>query len=409
MALLLARGVGVVAATLVCTASGLAHAQDSATAGLAYGTATQAARATAPELAAGRARADVAAAGVGVARIYANPVAGVGTTTDGPRFFSSLTVPLPVTRRGSAIRAAESISGAAATELPLQQLDATLGAAEAWCALWLAERTREVADASESRAAMVMAAADQRYREGAAPRLDAARAKAEHARTRAEARARAELVADSSAALAYWLGRDPTVVLHVAGAPPDARALPPVTALFGRLEAHPLFARAAARSRAATALIDVQKSQAWPTFGVQLGATLADRSAPANNLSAGLVFDVPVFNWNGPAIKQAQSGAVQVVAESGAATARLRSNLVSAYANLKAAMARADAAEQEVLPASQIAADLTRDAYQSGAVDLSAVLVAEKALADAKQAAFDAVAQRGRAVAALERALGGPL
>jgi outer membrane protein TolC len=393
----------------VCSAGSarLAHAQD-ATAGLAYGAATRDATAIAPELAAGRARVGVAASSVGVAKIFANPIGAVGTTTDGPRFFSNLTVPLPITRRGSAIRAAESSSAAAASELPLLRLDARLGAANAWCDLWLAERNLDVARENEVRSAKVFAAADQRFRDGSAPRLDAARAKAEHARSRAEVLARAELVGDSSSSLAYWLGRDPTVVLHVAGKPPDAPALPPMQALVTRLESHPLFARAAARTRLATTLVSVQKDQAWPAFGVQLGATLFDNNAPQNNFSGGLVFDVPVFNWNRPAVTQAENGVVQVAAESNQAAARLRSDLVSAYAAVKAAIARADAAEKEVLPASQIAADLTADAYQIGAIDLSSLLVAEKTLAEAKQAAFDAVAQRGRALAALEHALGGP-
>lgn len=405
----LERVVCAFAVAAVCSVGGFARAEDATPETIAYGAAVRDAQAIAPDLAAVRARTIVAVAGVGVARTFSNPVAAVGTTTDGARLFSTLTVPLPITRRGSVIRAAESSAAAAATELPLLQLDARLGAANAWCYLWLAERTLEVARASELRAAKVLAAADQRYREGSAPRLDAARAKAEHARSHAEVLARTELVADSSAALAYWLGRDPTVVLHVSGAPADAKSLPPISVLVARLESHPLFAKAAARSLAATAIVGVQKSQAWPTFGVQLGATLWDRQAPENNLSAGLVFDVPVFNWNGPAITQAENRVVQVAAESNAATAHLRSDLVSAYAALKAAIARADAAETEVLPASQVAADLSNDAYQTGAVDLSAVLVAEKTLADAKQATFDAVAQRGRALAALEHALGGAL
>ncbi len=396
------------AVSLISSIASLGRAQETATGGLGYATATRDAQVVAPDLASGRARAGVAAAGIGVARIYANPVAAVGTTTGGPRFVSSLTVPLPITRRGSAIRAAESSSEAAASELPLLRLDAKLGAATAWCDLWLAERSLDVSRESEQRATKVFIAADQRFRQGSAPRLDAARAKAELARSHAEVLARAELVGDSSATLAYWLGRDPAVVLHVSGAPADAPALPPLPTLIARLDAHPLFARAAARSRMASAMVGVQKSQAWPSFGVQLGATLGDTNAPANNFSAGLVFDVPLLNWNRPAVTQAENGVVQVAAESSAGAARLRADLVSAYAALKAAIARADAAEKEVLPASQIAADLTADAYDIGGIDLSSVLVAEKTLSDAKQAAFDAVAQRGRALAALEHALGGP-
>ena len=339
MSLSFERGLVALVTALLCSVGAVARAQSDTLGGtLEYGAAALAAETAAPALVTGQARASVAAAGVGVARIFANPIGSVGTTTDGPRFFSTLTVPLPITRRGSAIRAAESSASAAAAEIPLLRLDARFGAANAWCDLWLAERTVEVARASEQRAAKVLAAANQRFGEGTAPRLDAARANAEHARVRAEALARAELVADASASLAYWLARDPVAVLHVAGAPPDVAALPSITVLAARLDSHPLIAKQAARSRAAAALVGVQESQAWPTFGVQLGATLWDRQVPENNLSAGVLFDVPVFNWNRPAITQARNGVVQVAAESGAATARLRADLVSAYATLKAAV-----------------------------------------------------------------------
>lgn len=397
-----------IAATFATTHDARAG-EDSPSDAIVYGAAIRNAEAVAPDLAAVRARADVAAAGVGVAKIFTNPVGSLGTTTDGARFVSALTVPLPVTRRSSSIRAAESTAAASAAEVPLLQLDARLAAANAWCDLWLAERTLEVARDSEVRASRLSSAAEQRYLDGSGSRLDAARAKAESARSHAEVLARQELVASASATLAYWLGKEPAALIRASGAPPDAKNVQTVPVLMARLEAHPQFARAAARARAATAALDVQKSQAWPTFGVQLGATLWDRQAPENNFSAGLVFDVPVFNVNGPAVAQAEKHVGEVGAESNAAIARLRSDLVAAYASLKATMARAEALEREVVPASQVAADLSTDAYRTGAIDLSEVLLAEKALADAKQAAFDAVAQRGRALAALERALGAPL
>ena len=395
------------AASVVLAASGPASAQDGT--GLPYSTVTRDAQVVAPDLASGRARSAVAASGVGVSRIVPNPVVAIGSSTNGPKIISSLTVPLPITRRASAIRAAESAAGVAAAEVPLLQIDARLAAANAWCDLWLSERTRDVAEETVARARRILAAAEERLRDGSGPRLDVVRATAEAARTRAELVARVELVADASSALSYWLGRDPTVLLHVTGTPPVAGTLAPLSELVARLEGHPLLARSAARTRAALATVALQKSQIWPSIGAQLGATLADSNLPKNNFSAGLVFDVPVFTWNRPAVAQAERGTVQVTAESDAAASRLRSDLVSAHAVLKAAVARADAAERDVLPASRLAADLTRDAYQTGAVDLSAVIVAEKALADAKLATFDALAQRGRAIAALEHALGGPL
>lgn len=377
------------------------------TASLTYDAATRDAQSVAPDLVAARARANVASAGVGVARMWANPVAIVGTTSDAARFFSTVTVPLPIMRRASTIRAAESSADASAAELPLVRLDARLAAATAWCDLWLAERTMESAREGEARADRVRQSAARRFREGTAPQLDALRADAEYARSRAETLARADLVTASSAALAYWLGRDPAIVLQVEGSPPVRGDLPPLTTLLAKLETHPVLSRASARARAAASLVDVQRSQAWPMLGVQLGAALLDRQAPENNLSAALVLDVPIFNWNRPAITRAENDATRVAGESAAELARLRSMLVSAYASSAAASARADAAVKEVLPAAQTAADATRDAYQIGAVDLSAVLVAEKTLADARQAAVEAVAERGRALARLDHATGG--
>lgn len=376
-------------------------------ASLTYVAATRDAETVAPDLVAARARTNVANAGIGVARMWANPVATVGTTSDAARFFSTVTVPLPIMRRTSAIRAAESSAEASAAELPLVRLDARLAAATAWCDLWLAERTMASAREGEARADRVRQAAARRFREGTAPELDALRADAEYARGRAEALARAELVAASYATLAYWLGRDPAIVLHVEGTPPERGDLPPLTTLIARLEAHPVLSRASAQARAAASLVDVQRSQRWPMLGVQLGASLLDRQAPENNLSAALVLDVPVLNWNRPAIARAENDAARVAGEAAAERARLRSMLVSAYASSAAASARADAAVKEALPAAQTAADATRDAYQIGAVDLSAVLVAEKTLADARQTAFEAVAERGRALARLEHAAGG--
>ncbi len=398
-----------IAASCFVSAQVPARAQDAPAGALSYEDATHLAQGLAPDLRSARAKAEIANTGVGVARMWTNPQASIGTSSDGARFSSSLSIPLPFTRRGSVIGAAESSAAAATSELPLVALDARLAAANAWCDLWLAERSFEVAGGSEARAARVRAEAEQRFRDGAAPRLDAARATAEHARSRAESMARAELVADKSAVLAYWLGRNPAVVLHVSGQPPSPPALPPLEPLLARFVSHPLFARNTARARAAQGLVRMQKSQAWPTFGIQLGAALWNRSAPQNNFSASLVFDLPVFNWNRPGIAMAEDGAAQVAAESDAATSRLRADLVSAYAALKAAIARATAAENDVLPASQLAADLTRDAYQTGAVDLSAVLVSEKLLAEARQGALDAVSQRGRSLATLEHAIGGPL
>lgn len=386
-----------------------ADADDSATQLLTYPAVLHDAQTVAPSIALERARSSAVASSVGVAGMLVNPYATIGTTAQGARFYSTLTIPLPITRRSSAIEAAQSASTAAAAEVPVFQLDARLAAANAWSDLWLAERYLDLARDNAGRATTLHTVAKQRYDDGSGALLDEARASAEEARSRAEVKARTELIASASAALAYWLGRDPTVALHTNATPPSTTQLPSLSALMSRLPSHPVYARSAARKRAATAAVGAQRGRAWPSFGVQVGATLFDENAPMNNVSAAVMLDIPVFNQNGAAITQAERGVVQVAAESNAFAVRLQADLVSAYATLEAAIARAEASENEVLPTARRAADLTRDAYKIGAIDLSAVLVAERALADAKLAAFDAIAQRSRALAALEHALGGSI
>lgn len=377
--------------------------------GLPYAAAVREAEAAAPTLRPTRARAGVAAEAVGVARMWTNPQATI-TTSTGNGYSGTVTIPLPITRYIGGIRAAESGAAAIAAEVPVMRLDARLSTALAWCDLWLAERSLAVTRETEARAVRVLEAAQQRLHEGTGPQLDVTRAAAERARTAAEVLAAESLVVQASATLTYWLGRDAARVLHTLGDPPNVASVPAYSLLVARLDDHAVFARSRARVRAAEAVVAMQRGLAWPRVGVQLGAQMLNPNPPPlNSYSAGVVFDVPIFNLNGPAVAQAERGVLAAEADAVVFAAQARADLAAARAVLVGAMARADAATVTVLPTAESAANLTRDAYATGAVDLTTVVAAEQALALAKQAAYVAVAQRGRALAMLERALGGEL
>lgn len=367
------------------------------------------AEAAAPILRSTRARAGVAAEGVGVARMWPNPQAAI-TTSTGNGYGGTVTIPLPITRYRGGIRAAEAAAVAAATEVPVTQLDAKLSGALAWCDLWLAERMLAVTRETETRAARVLEAAQQRLREGTGPQLDVARAGAELGRANAEVIAGESQVAQSAATLTYWLGRDAARALHASGDPPDVTSVPDYATLAARIDDHAVVVRSRARVRAAEAGVAMQRGLAWPRVGIQLGAQMQNPNPPPlDNYWAGVVFDVPIFNVNGAAVAQAERAVLAAEADATVFGAQTRADLAAARAALVGAIARARAATEKVLPSAEDAANLTRDAYVAGAADLTAVVAAEQALATARQAAYAAVAQRGRALALLERALGGEL
>jgi outer membrane protein TolC len=229
-------------------------------------------------------------------------------------------------------------------------------------------------------------------------------------RLRADADAAITLVAAARARLAVWLGRDPmNPSLAVTGAPPGASLPPPLPLLLSRVENHPVAMRARLLVHAADANIAMEERLRWPVVSIRLGANLLRANNQPSDLQAGLQFDLPVFSLRGPAIARARARRSSAEVELISAAAHLAADLASAHQTLCGAVARADTFARDVLPAAEEAANLALEAYQAGRLDVNAVVSAEQALADARVQSDHAIADRARAFARLEHAVGSPL
>ena len=310
-----------------------------------------------------------------------------------------------------------AIEAAVRHDLDVTRLDVRYAATLAWIDLWLAEAEAVLTAETAERAERLAGVTDERFASGAAPRLDVLRARAEALRLRAEADSATLAQLSASARLAVWIGHDAASLLRTIGAPGEMRALPALPILLARIDQHALMLAALTRTSAARASVALERRRRWPIIGFEVGANFFDPSlatGPAQptpgfaDAHVSLNFEVPLFNLHGPLIARAQAGVSQSSWEAESVRRRLASDITAAYAEVRAADARARVQRSAVFPAAQEAADLALEAYRAGRVDINGVLAAQQALADARRAANRAEADLSRAVATLTHAVGGP-
>jgi outer membrane protein TolC len=138
---------------------------------------------------------------------------------------------------------------------------------------------------------------------------------------------------------------------------------------------------------------------------LQTQANLFERfGPPTEDFQVQLGFDIPISSE--PLITRAETQRLSIIAERDAFATQVLGAALSARAEYAAADRRWRAQAEHALPLAREAAELTREAYESGALDLTGALVAEQTRGDAELAASMALAARGRALANLEHALG---
>ena len=258
---------------------------------------------------------------------------------------------------------------------------------------------------------------ESRVAEGAAPRLDLLRVRANSLRTRADADAAHRGVAVAAARLALWLGgpMNRAEPLHADGDPPNATSVVPLAALLSDLEHHPILVAARSRADMSRANVALEVRRRLPVVGIEVGTTFFDSTlAPGPNQGTpafsdahiALSAEVPMFNAHGPVIARARTAETLAHVETSAIRVQLESDLRATYARLEAEAARATAQWRDVLPATQEASEMALESYRAGRSDINGLLAAQQAVADARLTAWRVSADLARAVAAVERAGG---
>lgn len=126
-------------------------------------------------------------------------------------------------------------------------------------------------------------------------------------------------------------------------------------------------------------------------------------------LTFGVSVGIPIFNRNQGGKAEAAAAITQAERRREFLEAVVRSEVQSAYARYEAARAAVGTFEQGVIPSSIENVRTIRAAYQIGAFSITDLLSEQRRLVDAQREFTEALAERYRALADLQAAIGAPV
>jgi outer membrane protein TolC len=365
----------------------------------------------APDLLVSLAQADVARRDVNVASMLSNPRISAGASVE-YTLIATFYMWLPIFGQSrTAEQAAIAQSKVAEASGDVVRLDARLAASLAWIDLWAAAHETMLAEDEAARYDRVLAATQASVKDGSAPELAQIRADADARRAHSEVSALAAAQVAASARLAVLLGETSDSRLLAPSGEPDAGEPPSDAALDRYLSSHPLASHARAVVDSADAAVKRERRARCPQLGLsvqewmfrkpQVWAFLGGR----NEIRGIATIDLPIFDK--PRVERAQAMSRVAQASANAEDTRLRANAIAARADYVAAQHRCEALSEHVVPAARVAADRAEQAYVDGELDLMAAQMALQARFDVERTQLTCEANRGRAWAQLEHALGG--
>jgi cobalt-zinc-cadmium efflux system outer membrane protein len=403
------RLVGVLATTLAF--SGPAHGGAPETAApLTFRAALDLAIANNLDLQAARRGRAVREAEVRAAGQHPNPDLSFETTRDTPHQTLSLDIPFEPWKRSHRIDLArEQLRLADVDEkTALQALRRRVRTA--FYGLLAAEESAGLARTMQDVAERLRQAAQARFDEGAAPRLDVMQAELGVARARADLELARSARGAAQADLNALLNRPPSEGLTLAGDLAEAPPLPLVDRANAVAAASNADLLAAEREAAIeNRRLSLLKAERFPTPIFSLGAVF---NAPGEfdvGGRAGLSLAVPVFSRNQGEIAGSLARIDQVRIHRDALRRSIEARVFAALGRAEAQRAQVEAYRQTVLPTATTIESLAEEGYRLGRSSVLAVLDAQRSLRDVKIEYLQALLAQQSALADLEDVLGGPI
>lgn len=234
------------------------------------------------------------------------------------------------------------------------------------------------------------AVAVARERAGKVTALETGRAAAETARAELDLGARQAEQRDAVRELAALLGEAEPTFDAVAGAleAPPAE-LPPADAFVLRAAAHPALLAADARTGALGAQVRSEEAAAAPNLEVAAGVRRFQESEDFGFV-AGVGVELPLFNRNRDAVRAAE--AEREAARLDAAEARLKNDAAirRLHARLQALAEQEARLREALVPATERALGLVRQAHAQGKAGTLDVIEARRAVAEARSSLIEA-------------------
>jgi len=314
---------------------------------------------------------------------------------------AGVSVPLPWGGRvGAGRRAAEHDRERRSALSDAEAAGALARVREAFASALAGERradlAREIADAARGTAEL----ARQRATAGDLSEAERLRAEVEEARAAVDAAAAVQDRDRALALLAGAMGLPELEIGAVRGELPVPEALPGIEELASRLERHPKLRAMEAAVQAARAGLDRTRAERVPDLVV--GAAyrrIQSVQADAFDLAAGI--DLPVFDRRSGAVLEAEHLVRALEADRQAARVALHESLQAAVHDGNRAASRVAGLDRELLPRAERSLAIAERAHEAGATTIADVLLARRALAEARNARVAALLEGALARARL--------
>ncbi len=311
-------------------------------------------------------------------------------------------------QRGARIEAAEALVDAAEARLRRRRGEVAAATREMFGRALAAEQRDLLAAEALAVVQEGLAAAAERFEAGAAALLEVNTARVEvgrMARDRSEAaRRNAETLAD----LHLLLGLDPARVPALEGelGVEERGVLDEAQLIAQALASRADIAAGRRTLDAANAQARLTARERIPTPRVGVSYTREEESD--TDIVQGLLsFDLPLFNRNQEARGVAAARVSQLETEVAATSRRVRQEVSTAVARLRAARSAADGFASDVVKAMQENMELGTESYRAGKIDFLQLLLIRRQTLEARNEHINVLEELTAARAQLDRATGG--
>jgi cobalt-zinc-cadmium efflux system outer membrane protein len=208
--------------------------------------------------------------------------------------------------------------------------------------------------------------------------------------------------------LAVLWGSDSPKFKSVSGKLEELVPLPSEKELTNRIFDNPDIARFPVEKEHRNARVELEKARRTPDLTVGGGI----RSFNETNDSAfvmGVSIPIPVFNRNQGEIAAAEYDLLKVREERRGVELRVKAELAESYMSLSASFVESSLLKNRVLPAAQKAFEATQEGYLQGKFGFLDVLDSQRTLFEVRGQYINALASNHKAVADVERLIGGSI
>jgi cobalt-zinc-cadmium efflux system outer membrane protein len=253
-------------------------------------------------------------------------------------------------------------------------------------------------------------AAQARFEEGAAPKLDMMQADLWLARARAELDLALSARATAQADLNAVLNQPPAQALTLAGQLSDVPALPGFEAAMSLAATSNVDLLAAERDLAIEQRrIALLRAERIPTPAVTLGAVINAPGEFKVGAFGGLSVAVPLFSRNQGEIAQSLAVSEEIRARHEAVRRTVENNMFGAVARLDAGRKQAETYGRTLFPTAKAILDLAEESYRLGRSSVLAVLEAQRTFRDVSREYVQSLLDLQMAIADLEEIIGAPI